>query len=82
MDPPPSEMFVRVERETLRRFPMTNCVLFTIRTYVAPLACVLDEAGAAGPLAAALDAMPTDIGGYKDLTGRIDDVARYLRSST
>ncbi len=34
--PAASEMFVRVERETLRRFPRTSVVLFTIRTYVAP----------------------------------------------
>ena len=28
---------LRVERETLRRFPGTSCVLFGIRTYVTPL---------------------------------------------
>ena len=35
--------FVRVERETLRRFPRTRAVLFTIRTYVAPLESVAPD---------------------------------------
>ena len=37
VDPAPDQLFLRVERETLRRFPVTNCVLFTIRTYVTPI---------------------------------------------
>lgn len=78
-DPDPSEMFVRVERETLRRFPDTNCVLFTIRTYVAPLTSVIAEADSAGPLAAALDAMSPGILEYKDLVTQADEVAALLR---
>ena len=35
--PAPDQHFLRVERETLRRFPDTGCVLFTIRTYVTPI---------------------------------------------
>lgn len=77
VDSAPVEWFVRVERETLRRFPSTRCVLFTIRTYVAPLTSVIGDDAA--PLVAALEAMPADIAGYKDVGGRIDDVVRTLR---
>ena len=35
--PGPADHYLRVERETLRRFPETNAVLFTIRTYVTPI---------------------------------------------
>ena len=41
--PAPPEMFLRVERETLRRFERTRCVLFTIRTYVTPIPAVRDQ---------------------------------------
>ena len=67
VDPDVSELFVRVERETLRRFPRTDCVLFTIRTYIAPIASVADDPESAAALAAAVEAMATDVRGYKDL---------------
>ena len=41
-------------------------MLFTIRTYVAPLDTVATPARA-GRLADALEAMPEDVRGYKDL---------------
>jgi hypothetical protein len=61
------ESYVRVERETLRRMPTTRCVLFTIRTYIAPLATVLADEGSSSALSAAVDAMPDDIRVYKDV---------------
>ena len=77
-DPAPEEMFLRVERETLRRFPATNCVLFTIRTYVAPLGTVVTPA-ARSRLADALEAMPDDVQGYKDLAHTAHDIVAYLQ---
>ena len=44
-DPEPCGLFLRVERETLRRFPVSNAVLFTIRTYVTPIPSVGERAG-------------------------------------
>ena len=41
--PTPDELFLRVERKTLRRFPSTNVVLFTIRTYVTPIPHVVAD---------------------------------------
>ncbi|MEM6858642.1 MAG: DUF3445 domain-containing protein [Pseudomonadota bacterium] len=36
-------LFVRSERQTLRRLPKTGAILFTIGVYVAPLAALLEE---------------------------------------
>ncbi|WP_158412544.1 heme-dependent oxidative N-demethylase family protein [Ilumatobacter nonamiensis] len=70
-DPSVGELFVRVERETLRRFPETNCVLFTIRTYIAPIATVLADADSAVALADAVAAMSPGIVEYKALVGHV-----------
>ena len=78
--PRPEQLYVRVERETLRRFPATRCVLFTIRTYLAPLRAVAAEPSAAQRLAAAVGTMPDDVRGYKDLQELGDDVVFWLRS--
>lgn len=77
-DPDPSEMFVRVERETLRRFPQTGCVLFTIRTYVAPISSVSSDQSLAAPIATALSAMNPGIRGYKDLADQADALVDLL----
>ncbi len=57
VDPDVSTLFVRVERETLRRFPGSGCVLFTIRTYVAPITSVMADDDSARALADAVAAM-------------------------
>jgi hypothetical protein len=61
------DSYVRVERETLRRFPRTRCVLFTIRTYISPLASVLIDPESSAALSAAVASMPDDIRSYKDV---------------
>jgi hypothetical protein len=80
VDPQPTDLFVRVERETLRRFPNTNCVLFTIRTYIAPVTSVLADEDSAAALAAALTAMTSDVRDYKDLIALADPLAATLRT--
>ncbi|MGB3733636.1 MAG: DUF3445 domain-containing protein, partial [Ilumatobacter sp.] len=79
IDPDPSAMFVRVERETLRRFSDTGCVLFTIRTYVAPIASVAAGSVDGTSLAASLDAMQSGVRDYKDLLELSDPIASMLR---
>jgi hypothetical protein len=79
--PRPDDLYVRVERETLRRFPLTDCVLFTIRTYVSPLGVVASDPVARERMAGLVDSMPPELRDYKDLRGIGDDVVRYLRSS-
>jgi hypothetical protein len=61
-------LFLRVERETLRRFPETDCVLFTIRTYIRPLSHLVERPEDARRLADALSELPDDVRDYKRTT--------------
>ena len=67
VDPVPDALYLRVERETLRRFPETNAVLFTIRTYVTPIPSVARDAATARRLADALSGLPDPVQMYKDV---------------
>jgi Haem-dependent oxidative N-demethylase, alpha subunit-like len=80
-DPGPDELFLRVERETLRRFPMTGCVLFTIRTYVTPIPAVAADQEVARQLADALAALPDDVRAYKDVRSTADRLIASLRGT-
>lgn len=73
----PSDYYLRVERETLRRLPITGSILFTIRTYINPLHDV--RAAAATRLADALDAMPPGVADYKKLSDVGPAIAQWLR---
>lgn len=64
----PDRLFLRVERETLRRFPRTDCVLFTIRTYIRPLSHLVERPDDARRLADALSQLPDDVRDYKRTT--------------
>lgn len=64
----PDALVLRVERETLRRFPQTGCVLFTIRTYVQPVMTAVASEADRLALATSLDAMSETIRDYKDLS--------------
>ena len=39
-----AERWLRIERQTLRRLPQTGAVVFTIRTLLAPLEVLRDDA--------------------------------------
>lgn len=62
-----SRVFLRVERQTLRRLPASGAVLFGIRVHVYPLDQVIDRADRARELAGAIRALPVDIQHYKSL---------------
>lgn len=74
----PSDHHLRVERETLRRFPDTGCILFTIRTYLTPLTDLRLVEGANG-LADAIDALPDDVARYKQLDQAGPTISAWLR---
>jgi hypothetical protein len=71
-------LFLRVERETLRRFPVTDCVLFTIRTYIRPLSHLVERPEDAGRLADALSQIPDDVRDYKRTTELTDAAVHWL----
>ncbi|HSP29944.1 MAG TPA: heme-dependent oxidative N-demethylase subunit alpha family protein, partial [Ilumatobacteraceae bacterium] len=81
-DPGPDELYLRVERETLRRFATTNCVLFTIRTYVTPIPDVAADSDVAQRLADSLDALPDDVRDYKDVRATADGLIDALRANS
>ncbi|MCH1489204.1 MAG: DUF3445 domain-containing protein [Ilumatobacteraceae bacterium] len=82
VDAPASGHHLRIERETLRRFPQTNCVLFTIRTHNLPLPDLVDvDQMSAVALADAIESMPIPIAEYKQLDRSGNHIADWLRSS-
>jgi hypothetical protein len=60
-------IWLRVERQTLRRLPVTGDVLFTIRTHVERLAEALDGPSSAAAMAARIREMPDAIARYKNI---------------
>nr|WP_294526856.1 DUF3445 domain-containing protein [uncultured Rhodopila sp.] len=62
-----SRVFLRVERQTLRRLPETEAVLFGIRVHVYPIARVIDRPQRAAALAEAVRALPEEIVHYKSV---------------
>ena len=73
-------LFLRVERETLRKYPDTQTVLFTIRTYIRPLAHLATRPDDARRLADALANLPADVADYKRVV-ELSDAARHWLTS-
>lgn len=74
--------FIRVERQTLRKLPVSRDVLFTIRIHLDPLAVLArhpDRARLAASFAAQLTALDTAQLDYKGLTADRDRLAAYLQ---
>ncbi len=81
--PPPAdfarEVFLRVERQTLRRLPQSGDVLFTIRTYITPVGEVAKNADTARRLAGAIESLPEALRDYRSLTQFADALVAWLR---
>lgn len=60
-------LWLRVERQTLRRLPETRAVVFTIRTLVRPLAEVVADPATARALAARVRELDPEAAAYKGL---------------
>lgn len=79
----PRSAFVRVERQTLRKLPVSGDIVFTIRIYLDPVALFehhADGARMAEGLAAQLEAMSDEQIDYKGLAEKRDALVRCLRS--
>ncbi len=61
-------LWLRVERQTLRRLAATNAVIFTIRTYITRLDAAIATAEVASELAATVRDAPTATLDYKHIT--------------
>jgi hypothetical protein len=62
-----AQLWLRVERQTLRRLPRSGDVVFGIRTHVDPLADAIDSPAAARALAARIREMPDAMARYKSI---------------
>ncbi|HEY9646081.1 MAG TPA: DUF3445 domain-containing protein, partial [Chroococcidiopsis sp.] len=71
-------LWLRVERQTLRRLPQSNGVLFGIHTYINPLRSLADYPDIAAGLAEAIAQIPPDMQQYKNLLPVRDPVLQYL----
>ncbi len=71
-------LYLRVERQTLRRLPDTAAVLFGIRVHCYPMAQVIDRPTRAATLAEAVRALPTDILHYKSVVPFRDALLGWL----
>jgi hypothetical protein len=60
-----TKLFLRIERQTLRRLARSGDILFTIRTYVRPLSDFAKRPDVAKDLAAALRSLPAETSSYK-----------------
>ena len=61
------QLWLRVERQTLRRLPRSADVVFGIHTYVDPLEDAIDSPEAAQALAARIREMPDAMARYKSI---------------
>lgn len=78
LDVAPPEQWLRSERQTLRRLPRSDAVLFTIRTQQVQLRDL--DVDTRRRLAARLRAEPSDLVAYRDLTSRLPALVDWLGS--
>jgi hypothetical protein len=74
-------LWLRVERQTLRRLPTTRDILFTIRVYVRSLSDLAKDADEAARLASALEGVDEDMRVYKSLAPFIEAAIEWLRGA-
>jgi len=60
-------LFVRVERQTIRRLPETGAIVFTIRVHVNPLLCLKKDLSLLIDLDLAIENLTTDMKIYKSI---------------
>lgn len=71
-------LWLRMERQTLRRLPRTRDVVFTIRVHVRPISQLAQQPKRAADLAAALRALPEPTRVYKSLPPFLDALLAWL----
>jgi hypothetical protein len=72
-------LWLRVERQTLRRLPQSRDIVFGICTHLTRLADAVDGRASAEALIARLEEMPAPMAGYKNLERIEDALLGYLR---
>jgi hypothetical protein len=78
---PAAELFVRVERQTLRRLPQTGGALFTIRVWRWPLGALHDDSERLAAFAQAWRTAAADFRAYKQLHLYDRLIEQFLKES-
>lgn len=76
----PDGLWLRSERQTLRRLPRTDAILFTIRTQQAPLGVVAARADVAAGLAGAIESWSPELVAYRNAAAWRAPAVAWLRS--
>ena len=72
------KLWIRSERQSLRRLPRSGDVLFTIRTYIRPLSALESLPSVARGLSQAVEKLPPQMRGYKNLVPIREALLAYL----
>ena len=76
-----TDMWFRVEWQTLRRLPITGAILFTIRTYVEKLSDFMERDYAlVHEIADLVNKIPEDVATYKSIAPYREKLFDYLSS--
>ena len=70
--------YLRVERQTLSRLPLTNAILFTIHTYQTPIADIVQDKDATRRMANMVRTTPNEMLAYKGMLPFVDALLTYL----
>jgi hypothetical protein len=76
----PEDLWLRSERQTLRRLPRSGAVLFTIRVQQAPFTALAARPDVAAALAARIRAQPAELTEMNGLAPYRDAVLRFLKA--
>ncbi|KAL0579644.1 hypothetical protein V5O48_002340 [Marasmius crinis-equi] len=74
----PETLQFRTERQTLRRLPLSGAIVFTVRTYLVPMAELGKEPGVPARLASAVRSWPEDVSRYKGKVNYESVILEYL----
>jgi hypothetical protein len=72
------KLFLRIERQTLRRLPVTGAIVFTIKTHIDPLRSIGERPDLMRGLRNAVAAMPEAMAGYKAMAPIRDALIGWL----
>ena len=76
----PQELFIRVERQTIRRLEHSKSVLFTVRVHVDPITAILDSKRSIEDLITAISNLDLDMKNYKVITPFEENLINWLKS--
>lgn len=77
----PEGLWLRSERQTLRRLPDTGAVLFTIRTQQVPFTVLAERPEIAGSVAAAMRSWPPELVTYRGAASWRDEAVVWLKKA-